>query len=96
MQFVTGAITSCIGFGGVGVLLGGPLAARNANEAQQAIALGVVLIVGALVLTPLCHWLLLLLFRTTQSRQPFATALRTTGATLAVLLIAGLFALGLG
>ncbi len=100
MQFVTGAITSCIGFGGAGVLFGGTFAARNTSDLRTATSLGGALLFGALILTPVCHWLVLLLFRTTESRQPFATALRTTGITLAILAVVaiiftGMFALNL-
>ncbi len=99
MQFMTGMITGCIGFGGAGILFGGTFAARNANDTQAALSLGGALLFGALILTPVCHWLVLLLFRTTESRRPFATALGSAGITLAILVIiaivfAGMLALG--
>ncbi len=101
MQLVAGALTSCVGAGGLGILLGGTFAAQTNRDAQLAMAYGIPLIVVALVLVPLSHWLVLYLARTSDSQSPFATAIRTTLITLvcwviSVALIGGIFAMGLG
>ena len=101
MQLVAGALTSCVGAGGLGILLGGTFAAQNNQDAQLAMAYGLPLIVIAIVLVPFSHWAVLYLSRTSDSRSPFATAIRTTLITLmcwviGVVLMGGIFAMGLG
>ena len=101
MQLVAGALTSCVGAGGLGILLGGTFAAQTNRDAQMAMAYGLPLIVVAIVLVPFSHWAVLYLARTSDSRSPFVTAIRTTLITLVcwvigAVLIGVTFAMGLG
>lgn len=101
MQFAAGAATSCVGVGGLGILLGGTFAAPDAKAAQMALTSGISVIVVAVILVPLSHWAVLYLSRTSDSKTPFAAAIRTTLITLvcwviAAALIGATFAMGLG